>query len=225
VALARILLSNPEILMLDEPFSALDGYLRWNLELELSEILEEFSGPILFVSHSRDEVYRICDRVCVMDRGQSSPVIPVRQLFEYPETKAAALLSGCKNYSRAEPTADGKIFAKDWGITFESEGAVLPDLAWLGVRSHYVRLVPGEQAAQMPDAIHCRIIKVVDDVFSTVILVQPVTAVRDESLAGAHYERIRVELPKDAWENFRSQEKDSGELWIRIAPGDLMQLK
>jgi hypothetical protein len=85
--------------------------------------------------------------------------------------------------------------------------------------------VSGEQAAQMPDAIHCRIIKVVDDVFSTVILVQPVTAVRDESLAGAHYERIRVELPKDAWENFRSQEKDSGELWIRIAPGDLMQLK
>lgn len=83
--------------MLDEPFSALDGYLRWNLEQELLDVLKDFAGPTLFVSHSRDEVYRICDRVCVMDHGISSPVIPVKQLFEAPESRAAALLSGCKN--------------------------------------------------------------------------------------------------------------------------------
>ena len=94
VALARIFLSSPRVLMLDEPFSALDGYLRWNLEQELLETLKEFGGPTLFVSHSRDEVYRICDRVCVMDQGSSSPVIPVKQLFEAPESRAAALLSG-----------------------------------------------------------------------------------------------------------------------------------
>ncbi len=46
--------------MLDEPFSALDEYLRWNLEQELLEVLRQFSGPALFVSHSRDEIYRIC---------------------------------------------------------------------------------------------------------------------------------------------------------------------
>ena len=88
VALARIFLSSPRVLMLDEPFSALDGYLRWNLEQELLETLKEFGGPTLFVSHSRDEVYRICDRVCVMDQGASSPVIPVKQLFEAPESRA-----------------------------------------------------------------------------------------------------------------------------------------
>ena len=90
VALARIFLSSPRVLMLDEPFSALDGYLRWNLEQELLETLKEFGGPTLFVSHSRDEVYRICDRVCVMDKDSSSPVIPVKQLFEAPESRAAA---------------------------------------------------------------------------------------------------------------------------------------
>ena len=65
VALARIFLSSPDILMLDEPFSALDGYLRWNLEQELLDVLKDFAGPTLFVSHSRDEVYRSCVRVCV----------------------------------------------------------------------------------------------------------------------------------------------------------------
>ena len=78
VALARIFLSEPDILMLDEPFSALDEYLRWNLEQELLEVLRQFSGPALFVSHSRDEIYRICGKACVMDQGTSSPVISVR---------------------------------------------------------------------------------------------------------------------------------------------------
>lgn len=73
VALVRIFLSEPDILMLDEPFSALDEYLRWNLEQELLEVLRQFSGPALFVSHSRDEIYRICGKACVMDQR-----LPVR---------------------------------------------------------------------------------------------------------------------------------------------------
>ena len=63
VALARIFLSKPQVLLLDEPFSALDDFLKWKLELELSDLLEEFSGSTLFVSHSREEIYRLCDHV------------------------------------------------------------------------------------------------------------------------------------------------------------------
>ena len=51
VALARILCSEPQAILLDEPFSALDSYLKWNLELELSDLLAGFHGPILWVSH------------------------------------------------------------------------------------------------------------------------------------------------------------------------------
>ena len=51
VALARILCSEPEAILLDEPFSALDSYLKWNLEIELADLLATFNGPILWVSH------------------------------------------------------------------------------------------------------------------------------------------------------------------------------
>ena len=51
VALARILASEPQAILLDEPFSALDSYLKWELELELGELLGAFDGPILWVSH------------------------------------------------------------------------------------------------------------------------------------------------------------------------------
>ena len=63
-ALARIMANDPELLLLDEPFSALDGFLRWQLELELSDTLKAFPGGVVFVTHSRDEVYRMCARSC-----------------------------------------------------------------------------------------------------------------------------------------------------------------
>ena len=106
VALARILAGDPELLLLDEPFSALDGYLRWEVELELADALRAFPGGAVFVSHSRDEVYRLCDTVCVVSDGRSEPKLTVPELFAAPTTLAAALISGCKNVSRARPAGE-----------------------------------------------------------------------------------------------------------------------
>ena len=69
-ALARILVGQPELVLLDEPFSALDAYLKWQVELELSDILKNLSCGTLFVTHNRDEVYRLCDTVCVLNKGK-----------------------------------------------------------------------------------------------------------------------------------------------------------
>ena len=63
VALARILASKPDVLMLDEPFSALDYYLKENLQLELLEVLSMYQGDILMVTHNRDEIYRFCQNI------------------------------------------------------------------------------------------------------------------------------------------------------------------
>ena len=223
-ALARILLSRPRVLLLDEPFSALDGYLKWNLELELAGVLREYKGSTLFVSHSRDEIYRMCDRVCVMDQGTSSPVIPVRQLFDAPVSKAAALLSGCKNYSRAHPAGKGKVYAEDWNVTLEYEGEAPEGFCCLGVRSHYFRFVPAGEAKDQKNTFCCRILQVIEDVFSMIVMLCP-TAAEETVSKGARGIQIRAELTKEQWERFRSQEDLSEGVWIHVNPEDVMLLK
>ena len=56
VALARIMVTEPDLILLDEPFSALDSYLRDRMQVEMLEMLEEFAGQVVMVSHSRDEL-------------------------------------------------------------------------------------------------------------------------------------------------------------------------
>ena len=119
VALARIMASGPSLLMFDEPLSALDSYLRWQLEDELARTLEAFPGDALYVSHNRDEVIRLCGRVCVIDHGRFERARPTKELFESPETLASSLLSGCKNYSRAERLTDVTVRALDWDVDLE----------------------------------------------------------------------------------------------------------
>ena len=98
VALARILASEPQAILLDEPFSALDSYLKWELELELGELLGAFDGPILWVSHELGECCRNCARVCVMENGQTGALQPMQALLDAPASVSAARLTGCKNF-------------------------------------------------------------------------------------------------------------------------------
>ena len=121
-ALGRILASEPAVLLLTS-LSALDSYLKWQVELELMEVLDQFHGPTLFVTHSRDEVYHFCQTVCVLEHGRSQPVETVEQLFSAPETLSACLLSGCKNVSRARPA--GRTWWRPWTGGSRSAAAVL----------------------------------------------------------------------------------------------------
>lgn len=222
VALARIFLSKPQVLLLDEPFSALDDFLKWKLELELAGLLEEFPGSTLFVSHSREEIYRLCDRVCVMEQGRSSPVIPVKQLFEAPVSRAAAVLSGCKNYSRARPAGENRVYASDWGVTLEYQGEAPRDFKYIGVRSHYIYPVLSKEAKGKKNTFCCEIIRVIEDVFSIVIILKPKGAADPEAEAGNR--QIRAEMTKDAWREFCRCEKNPGELWIFMESRDIMVL-
>ncbi len=209
VALARIMATEPEVLLLDEPFSALDSYLKWQVELEMMDLLSQFSGPVLFVTHSRDEVYHLCQSVCVLNKGRSEAKQPVRELFEAPCTLSACLLSGCKNVSRAEPLPGGRVRALDWDAEFTCTQPIPEGLAFLGVRAHYIRPAegPGENRCL------CRVLRVVEDVFSTVVMLA--------TPGGASgFSQLRIELGKEEWAALENPQS----LWLEFRPKDILLL-
>ena len=83
--------------MLDEPFSALDSYLREEVEGEVGSLLAGFAGTALLVTHNRDEAYRLCRDMIVMNGGQVLRTGTTKEVFADPRSTAAARLTGCKN--------------------------------------------------------------------------------------------------------------------------------
>ena len=69
-ALARIIASEPEILLLDEPFSALDSELRFFMEKEVQRVINEFGQSTIIVTHNRGEAYRLSDNIATMEKGR-----------------------------------------------------------------------------------------------------------------------------------------------------------
>ena len=136
VALARMIASEPDVILLDEPFSALDTYLKWEMEMEMRKLLEEVQKPVVFVSHNRNEVYRLCQTVSCMEQGKMEKPVPMKEFFKHPKTKAAAMLSGCKNISKAEVKDEHHIFAVDWKVMLTVKEKIPKDTAYVGIRAH-----------------------------------------------------------------------------------------
>ena len=97
VALARILVSEPEIILLDEPFSALDSHLRSSMEQELRQVLRSFGKTVLLVSHNRNEVYRLSDRVAIIHNGCVIEHDLKDRIFDQPQGLFTAQLLGVEN--------------------------------------------------------------------------------------------------------------------------------
>ncbi|WP_295585561.1 sulfate/molybdate ABC transporter ATP-binding protein [uncultured Oscillibacter sp.] len=165
-ALARILASEPNAILLDEPFSALDSYLRSQLEVELSALLSDFRGPLLWVSHDRGEVFRNCPAICVMERGHTQPVTSPERLVHHPATEAAARLAGCENFADAQ-TDGTHVFLPQWGITLPC--STHPGSTRAAIRAAAVH----PAAADAPGAFSCSVERILPDVGAATILLRP----------------------------------------------------
>lgn len=146
VALARILSCSPDIIMLDEPFSALDGYLKDTLQLEMQEVLAGYGKDVLFVSHSRDEIFKFCSRMCLISGGSSMLVGDTREIFSRPGTLEAARLTGCKNFSAVEKLSDYELYASDWNFRMKTAERIGDDIRYVAVRGHW--LIPSWEKGQ-----------------------------------------------------------------------------
>ena len=116
VALARALAVEPRLLLLDEPFTALDGPTRRALGQELRRLHQERGLPMLLVTHDTDEAFALGDRIAVMDAGRILQIGPREAVFAHPVSRRVAELVGIENVLPAVVrSAEGERVVVDWG--------------------------------------------------------------------------------------------------------------
>jgi molybdate transport system ATP-binding protein len=169
-ALARMLIRDPELLLLDEPFSALDTNLREEMQFFFAELLEERSSPgrsgAVMVTHSRDEAYKLCADILVMENGQVLGAGNTRELFARPGRVKIARITGCKNISPIKRLGERELLALDWGLHLVTAEPVTDTVTHVGIRAH--DLVP-----VLPDGenqVSLKVIHEIEEPFERVII-------------------------------------------------------
>ena len=145
VALARATINQPEILLLDEPFSALDTYLRDRQEKLLRKNLSHYQGITLFITHNLEEAYRVCPNLLIIDEGTIIAKGSKQDIFERPPNWRTAQLTGCKNFSRAVAVSPSQVRAIDWDCTLDVIEPIPETLEYIGIRAHQLIFPETEQ--------------------------------------------------------------------------------
>lgn len=205
VALARILVSDPKILLLDEPFSALDTHLRFRMEQQVREVIRSFGKTVLLVSHDRDEVFRMADSIAIMGHGTVEAVGEKHAIFADPGTRNGAILTGCKNISPIRRIDATTVFATDWEMMLKIPPAS-GNITHVGIRMRRIRSGPGE------NSFRCRVVEEVEDPFSHTIMLRPTDAPEGKPLGWL--------LDKPIWVHNRANEVE-----IHIPPENILLLR
>lgn len=171
VALARMMAKEPDILMLDEPFSALDSHLRFSIEDDFLDIIKNYQGTVIYVSHSIDEVYRYCDSAAIMSNGTILEKNSVKNIFTKPTTLMGAKLTGCKNISPIKHLKENLFLALDWGITFDIKRPVGKDVKYIGIRERDIYIT---HTKNHENCFELSIENISHFPFDTVLIIKPI---------------------------------------------------
>lgn len=206
VALARILVNAPEVLLLDEPFSALDSHLRFQLEQEVRNAIRRFGKTVLLVSHNRDEVFRLSDSIAIMNEGHIEAIGDKKAVFADPRTRNGAILTGCKNVAEIEKQGERSVRVPEWGLTLETHKDV-GDAKYVGIRMHDIACGTDEKNAFAFD-----VVEEIENPFSMTVMLR---------LRGAQDAApIGWELDKETWRAKRAKTVS-----VCLPPEELLLLK
>ncbi|MBR0032853.1 MAG: ATP-binding cassette domain-containing protein [Treponema sp.] len=216
VALARLLASEPDVLLFDEPFSALDSNRKSELERMILDLLEEKKCPSILVTHDRNEAFRLSEKIAVMEKGHLLEPQDKHDFFENPKTLCSALLSGCKNISRLEWIDENTAFASEWGIKIRVAEKNHNKPPYAGFRAHY--LVQTNAPFESDENIFsCCIKRVIEDAFSFIIYFTQNTYSEQEKL-------ISWEVEKELWKKIEKF-LPSNPLFLKIESEKIMLLE
>ena len=215
VALARMLVNEPEILMLDEPFSALDEHLRWQMEQELIVLLKEHKGSALYVSHNKDEVYRICDKIAVMNKGKIEEIQEKEELFNHPTTINTAILTGCKNISNIKKISDNKIFSYDWNLELSCKEKIEHDIKYVGIHTRNLKICSN---LENDNTFELKIVKSIENIFSHVLVLSNIESNKNSSNSNPY---LYMNISLEEFNNLKSKES----IFVQLDPNKLLLLK
>ncbi|WP_422037430.1 ABC transporter ATP-binding protein [Roseibium sp.] len=159
VALARALITEPSVLLLDEPLSALDPFLRVRMRLELKKLQRDLGISFIHVTHSQDEALALADEIIVMNGGIIEQAGPPKDVFNAPLTEFVARFIGGHNVLRMEsgPVAIRADRLKLMKSDGDSSGyaASVRDVEYLGSSVNVALAVPeiGELTVALPDQV------------------------------------------------------------------------
>jgi len=143
VALARALVNRPQLLLLDEPLSALDANLRKEMQGELKALQREIGVTFLFVTHDQDEAMALSDRIALLRDGALEQVASAREIYEHPVTAYTAQFIGHTNLLRGEVREGiAECGALRWPAQGENGAAIF------SLRPEAIRLVPTDATPQ-----------------------------------------------------------------------------
>ncbi|MDB9307216.1 molybdate ABC transporter permease subunit [Aphanizomenon sp. CS-733/32] len=214
VALARALASKPEALLLDEPFSALDTHLRSQLEQQVTEILDDYSGVTLFVTHNMEEAYRLCPNLLVLGQGKEAHYGSKYEIFQHPASINVAQLTGCKNFSRASILSPQRIEAIDWDCTLQVREKIPSQLSHVGIRAHHLIFTKDPQKV---NTFPCYLVRTSETPHRMTVFLKlhfPGNHPHDYHLQG--------EIYKEKWENIQNQPFP---WYVQLEPSQLLLME
>ena len=217
VALARALASKPEALLLDEPFSALDTHLRSQLEQQVTEILADYSGVTLFVTHNMEEAYRLCPNLLVLEQGKVAHYGSKYEIFQHPASVNVAQITGCKNFSRANILAHRKpqqIEAIDWGCNLQLGENIPSELSYIGIRAHHLIFTKDPQQV---NTFPCYLVRTSETPHRMTVFLK-LHSVGNHT----HDYHLQGEIYKEKWVNIQDQ---SFPWYVQLEPSRLLLME
>lgn len=151
VALARIMAYEPKLILLDEPFSAMDSDLKDKLQMELEEMVADYDGIIIMVSHSRDEIYRFSDELIIIDNGGIVEYGKTKNVFDFPKTIQGAKMVGINNVLSAKIKDDLMLNIPEINLDIKldkKELAYSRNINYVGIKDIDIKIMKPDEVSE-----------------------------------------------------------------------------
>lgn len=208
VALARSIAYKPDILLLDEPFSALDHHLKGQVQAEMLELLKIYSGEVLIVTHSIDEAYKFCKNLVIIDEGKSVLFGNTKKIFKEPNLVSAARLTGCKNISSCNIISNNKIYISDWNFEIILNNLVSA-VSNIGIHSNCFEIADSNNEVNI---MECEIVDIIEKVHGYTIIFHNKNSNNNSNMY--------FDVKKEIWDN----RKNTKDLFLKIPVDSILLL-